>query len=243
MNLCQNSTQIQCSVFDILNRIEPIQYEDDILVINSPVSTSASVIYINEEPIVVNNGVLNFPLNSTVDNEPLKDSPFTGDILELPPQTTINDYKIFTTNYFYFLNNSINKNKSGYYVLLGGGANENPTYNLKGIEFPFIASQDCVLTSLVFSFVGNKGTGLNATTITNINAYIMKIDTAGTITNTGISVTIATCLPNTKPYVDKQFQYPLSKGEAIGIMYTFVGSINSTYGGSQFATLGYKFLT
>ena len=98
MNLCQNSTQAQCSVSDILNRIEPIQYEDGVLVINSPVSINFSTIYINDQPISVNNDILNFPLSTTIDYEPLKDPPFTGDTLELPRQTTINNYTIFTTN-------------------------------------------------------------------------------------------------------------------------------------------------
>lgn len=242
MNLCQNSTHVQCSVSDILNRIKPIQYEDGVLVINSPVLIDFSTIYINEQPISVNNDILNFPLNTTIDYEPLKDPPFTGDTLELPLQTTINNFTIFTTNYFYFLNNG-RRTTSDTYIIPGGGVNLNPTYNFNGINFPFIPPKDCVLTSLIFSFVGNRGTGSSATTVTNVNASIMKIDGSGTITDTGINVSIPTCPPNTRPSVDKKFYYPLSKGEAIGIRFTFVGVINSTYGGCQYATLGYKFLT
>lgn len=242
MNFCQNSTQVQCSISNILNRIEPIQYQDGVLVISSPVSTNSSTIFINEKPISVDNDILNFPLTTTIDYEPLKDPPFTGDTLELPPQTTIDNFMIFTTNYFYFLNN-YRRTTSGTYIIPGGGINIDSTYNYNGINFPFFAAKDCVLTSLIFSFVGNKGTGINATTVTNINAYIMKIDGNGIITDTGINVSIPSCPPNTRPSVDKKFYYPLSKGEAVGIRFTFVGSINSTYGGCQYATLGYKFLT
>lgn len=235
---CKEATDVQCTVSNILNRIEPIQYEDGDLIVNSTLSTNSSVFLINNQPITVEEGVLDFPTNSTIDQEPLNGLPFTGDILELPPWTTINNFMLFTTSYFYFMNQG--KQTSGSYIVNAGGAPIlNPTYNFNGINFPFIAPQDCVLTSFLFSFVGNKG--LNVQTITNINAYLDMIDSSGTITYTGISVNIPTCPPNTKPFADKQITFPLSKGNAIGVRFTYSGSVTTTYGGWQFATLGYRF--
>lgn len=239
-NFCKEATDVQCTVSNILNRIEPIRYENEMLIINSDVSTNSSVVLINNQPILVENGVLDFTANSTIDQQPLNGLPFTGDTLELPPLTTINNFKLLTTNYFYFMNNG--KQTSGSYIVNAGGAPVlNPTYNFNGINFPFIAPQDCVLTSFLFSFVGNKG-GVISETITNINAYLDMIDPSGTITYTGISVNIPSCLPNRKPFADKQFTYPLSKGNAIGVRFTYNGNITTTYGGWQFATLGYRFV-
>lgn len=235
---CKEATDVQCTVSNILNRIIPIQYENGMLIINSTVSTNSSVFLIDNQPITVEGGVLDLPANSTINEQPLNGLPFTGDILELPPLTTINNFKLFMTSYFYFMNNG--KQSSGSYIVNAGGAPVlNPTYNFNGINFPFIAPQDCVLTSFLFSFVGNKGSG---TTITNINAYLDMIDPSGTITYTGISVNIPSCPIDTKPFADKQITFPLSKGNAIGVRFSYTGSITTLFGGWQFATLGYRFV-
>ena len=229
MESCSTSVHIQCALSDILERIAPIQYENETLVISSPVSINSSSIVIDTQPISVRNGVLDFPDTTTIDHEPIKDPPFTGDTLELPPQTVIDNFKIFNTNYFYFMNNG--STNSGNYILL----------NSSGAQFPFIAPKDCVLTSLIFSFLGN--TQASTISITNATAYIDVISPSGVITQNIVSATIPVCPPNTKPYVDKKFYYPLSKDYAVGIRFTYDQGTISGFGGCQFATLGYKFLT
>lgn len=235
MEPCLSSFPIQCEVSQILERLEPIHYEDGILVVSAPVSVGSSAILLGDQTIGVQNNVLNFPDNSTIDQEPLKDPPFTGDILELPPETVIDNAIIFTTNYFYFMNNS--STNSGNYMLL----NELFGYSGGG-RFPFIAPKDCVLTSLIFSFLGN--TEASTVSITNATAHIDIISTSGVITQSVVTATIPVCPPNKKLYVDKKFYYPLSKNYAVGIRFTYdQGTIPSGTGGGQFATLGYKFLT
>lgn len=236
--LCRGVADVQCAVSDILERIEPIRFENDVLSVSSPFSTNATMLLINDEAITAENGVLNLPPDSTIDHQPLQGLPFTGDTLELPKHTSINGFELFTTNYFYFMNNG--NTNSGNYIVNAGNFNANPTYNFNGVNFPLIAPRDCVLTSFIFSFVGNKG-GSGAD-ITNINAYIDIIDQAGVITYTGISVNIPICPRNTKPFADKAINYPLSKGYAVGVRFTYTGTVTTTYGGYQFASIGYRFL-
>lgn len=229
MKSCSDTSVLQCSISNILERIEPIQYENDTLVISSPVSINSSSIVIDNQSIQVQNGVLDFPDNTTIDYDALKGLPFTGDTLELPPQTVIDNFKIFNTNYFYFMNNG--STNSGNYILL----------NSNGNRFPFIAPKDCVLTSLIFSFLGN--TQASTVSITNATAYVDIVSPLGIITPNVVSATIPVCPPNKKPYVDKKFYYPLSKDYAVGIRFTYDQGTISGFGGCQFATLGYKFLT
>lgn len=231
METCSTSSNyVHCEISNILRRIEPIEYDNEMLVISGDVSVGSSTILLNNQTISVQNGVLEFPNSTTIDYEPLKDPPFTGDTLDLPPQTVIDNYKIFTTNYFYFMNNG--STNSGNYILL----------NSSGAQFPFIAPKDCVLTSLIFSFVGN--TQASTVSITNATAYIDIVSPSGVITQNVVNATIPVCPPNKKPYVDKKFYYPLSKDYAVGIRFTYdQGTIPSGFGGCQFATLGYKFLT
>ena len=233
---CKGVPDVQCAVSGILDRIEPIRFEDGVLMVDGSFASSGTTLLINDEAMTAENGVLNLPPDSTIDHQPLQGLPFTGDTLELPQHTTINGFQLFTTNYFYLMNNG-NKNSGNYIV--NSSFPLNPTYNFNGINFPLIVPRDCVLTSFIFSFVGNKGGG---TDITNINAYIDIIDQAGAITYTGISVNIPTCPPNTKPFADKTLNYPLIKGYAVGVRFTYNGTVTTTHGGYQFSTIGYKFL-
>jgi len=236
MSCCQNVPQVACAIEEILNRIEPIQYVNDTLVINSPLSVETAV-YINEEPLTIVDNVLDLPDTSTIDGNPLDGLPFTGDILELPPQTTIDGFSIFTTNYFYFFNTS-GYTSSGNYIIgsniLAFGVIV-PTTNL---VFSFFAPEDCFLTSLVFSFAVQSSA---PSTIINATAEIHVIDPSNplVVINTGITATIPSCPRGTKYYADTTFQYSLPKGWSVGIYFTYAGSAGGT---CQFATLGYKFV-
>jgi len=233
MNCCQSVQTVDCSVQEILRRIEPIQFVGGVLTINSPISVENNTVYINNQPLSVASGNLELPEDSTIDGAPLDGLPFTGDILELPPQTTIDNFSIFTTNYFYFFNVSNSYSTSGEYIV-NSQYTSSPTTN--NIRFPFFAPEDCILTSFVFTFaVGTSA----PSTITNATGYIDVMDTLGNITFTGVSATIPICPRGTKYYAEKSLQYPLSKGYSAGIRFTYSGTAGSW---TQFAVLGYKFV-
>lgn len=232
MNCCQNVPSVDCDVQEILQRIEPIQYVDGVLVVDAPVSAQSAV-YINNQPLTIVSGDLELPADSTIDGSPLDGLPFTGDILDLPPQTTIDNFSIFTTNYFYFFNVVVDIDSiSGEYIVNSQYTSSPSTNN---IRFPFIAPENCILTSFIFTFaVGSSA----PSTITNATGYIDVINTAGVITYTGISATIPLCPKKTKYYAEKKIQYSLPKGHSVGIRFTFDGTAGSW---RQFAVLGYKF--
>lgn len=232
MNCCQTVPNVDCNVQEILRRIEPIQYVDGVVVVNGPVSVQDAV-YIDNKALTLVAGDLELPSDSTIDGTPLNGLPFTGDILNLPPQTTIDNFKIFTTNYFYFFNVSNSYLTSGEYIVNSQFTSSPSTNN---IRFPFTAPENCILTSFVFTFaVGTSATS----TITNATGYLDIIDTLGNITYTGISATIPSCPRGTKNYAENSFQYSLSKGHSVGVRFTFNGTAGSW---AQFAVLGYKFV-
>lgn len=227
---CLQVPTVECNLQTILARIEPIQYVNDTLVVDSPLSVK-DTITIGDETLTIVNNVLELPQDTTIAGTPLNALPFTGNILELPPQTAIDGFNLFTTSYVYFFNSG-NTTTSNNYIInaryIGSITNT--------IKFPFVAPENCVLTSLIFSFAVSSSA---PSTITNATAYIDVVDLVGTITYTGISVTIPTCPKSSKYFADTKFQYSLAKGHGVGIRFTYSGSAGSV---CQFATLGYKFL-
>lgn len=232
MSCCQKIPLMNCEIEDILNRIEPITYDGETLFVNSPISVNGEI-SIENQPLVVQGGVLELPIDTTIAGTPLNALPFIGDVLTIPPQTTIDGFTIFTTNYFYFFNTS-NLNTSGSYIINSEVLGANPPTN--NIKFPFFTPENCILTSLIFSFAVSSSA---PSTITNATAFIDVISPTGTVTYTGISTTIASCPRGTKYFSDTTFQYPVAKGHSVGIRFTYSGSSGSN---CQFATLGYKFI-
>lgn len=233
MKCCSSIQSVDCDVHEILRRIGPIQYKDGVLVVSSQMSVENALV-ISNQPVSVVSGNLDLPGDSTIDGTPLNALPFTGDILELPPQTTINNFSILTTNFFYFFNVSNSYLTSGNYIInsLYSGATITD-----GIKFPFFAPEDCYISSFIFTFaVGTSA----PSTITEATGYIDVIDTLGNITYTGISATIPICPRGTKYYAEKKINSPyfLIKGHSAGVRFTFNGTAGSW---RQFAVLGYKF--
>jgi hypothetical protein len=190
-----------------------------------------NAIYISDQPLTLVSGNLTLPGNSTIGGTPLNGLPMTGDILNLPPQTTIDNFSVFTTNYFYFFNIS-NSSTSGSYII---NSLEIGTTTTNDIKFPFFAPEDCILTSFIFSVAVST---VGVSTMTNATGYIDVMNTSGVITYTGISAVIPFCPKGTKYYAEKYFNYPLPKGYSAGVRFTFSG----VAGSCQFAVLGYKFL-
>jgi hypothetical protein len=231
MNNCPTKiSTVDCEIETILQQIEPIQYDNNNLIVSSPLSVENTVT-ITDQSLTILNNVLELPENTTIDGQPLDQVPYTGDILELPQETTIDGFSLFTTSYYSFFNSSI-QNASGNYIIGSTYTGSASNY----IKFPFFVPENCILTSLIFSFAVAS---TSPSTISNATAFIDIVDPVGTITYTGISVSIPYCPRGSKYYANKYFQYPLTKGYSVGIRFTYDGTAGSC---SQFATLGYKFL-
>lgn len=229
METCQSINSIHCSIGDILQRITPIKYIDNVLVINSPMSVGTSL-YLDSVSIGGSNGVLELPQGTTVGGVPLLSPQYIGDIYQLPSKTNIDGFRINDAHFFNFYSRAIIL--SGSYI---NNYNSFPAGNYPWF-FPFFVPQDCVLTSLRFSMaIGSSGTS----TITNATATIYTWSLSGVVTNTGISTVIASCPVNTRTYAEITFQYPVLKGISIGIRVQYSGSASATI--TPFAVLGYKF--
>lgn len=240
MENCKGISKMKCIVKSILERITPIEYIDNILVVNSPVSITSTSITIAGVSIVGSNGVLELPEGTTVGNTPLLSPQYINGIYTLPNNTVIDGTSILNVNYFYFyttntFGTTYNFRSGSFINNCGGG------YTISSTDagnFPFFAPADCVLTSLRFSMVMSTE---SSTSITNVIARIFTVSLSGVQTDTGIvTPTIASVTPQTNNYAEITFQYPLKKGSSVGIRVTFSGGFFRT-GISPFATLGYKF--
>lgn len=243
MENCENLKQMKCEIYSIIKRITPIQYIDNILVVNSPLSITNTSLTIGSVPIIGSNGVLELPEGTTVADTPLISPRYINGIYTLPSKTIIDGRLILNVNYFYFYTtNTTNEYGSTYSFLSGSFINNCGGYVSSSIDpgnFPFFAPVDCDLTSLRFSIAlpGGKGESF----ITNVVATIYTMSLSGMQTNTTISTpSIATVPIQTRKYAETTFKYPLKKGYSVGIRVTFNGFVIDK-GVSVFATLGYKF--
>lgn len=231
---CQNIQDMDCSINNILQRITPIDYIDNVLVINSPVAVDTSVT-IDNVVIGGQDGVLSLPEGTTVGEVPLLSPNYINGIYVLPNKTVIDGYPILNTNYFYFYTTNTTTP-----AFLNNGFINNSRNTTTSITFipnyPFVVPADCVLTSLLFSYVVGSGTS----SITNAKATIYTMSTTNTATNTGISTTIPTCPINSRNFNSVNFQYAVQAGVRVGIQVSFSGTSSSNR--AVFATLGYKFL-
>ena len=99
METCQSINSIHCSIGDILQRITPIKYIDNVLVINSPMSVGTSL-YLDSVSIGGSNGVLELPQGTTVGGVPLLSPQYIGDIYQLPSKTNIDGFRINDAHFF-----------------------------------------------------------------------------------------------------------------------------------------------
>lgn len=251
-NCCQEIQDIKCSVNNISQRIIPIQYIDDKLVIEGTVVigsltannfTANNFIVNNLVPSANNtynigsstNWFSNIYVNEIytssihVDNAQIK---ATGDILELPLKTTINGWPVLNTEYFHFFTNYTTPFPSDRYILIGSTTS---TGNVETRCFPFVAPETCVITSLMFSFaIGASG----SSSITDATAFIDLIDTNGNVYYGLQSVIISSCPLNTKNYKESTFELTINKGDSIGIYIQYTGSTTAT--SNPCVILGYR---
>jgi hypothetical protein len=150
----------------------------------------------------------------------------------------IDGYPMLNTNYFYFYTTN---NLSAQTFSSGCFINNNiSTSSVSSTSFVanylFLVPGDCVLTSLLFSFVVGAGTS----SLTNVVATIYTISLQNVVVDTGITATILACPVNSRNFSFSNFQYTVQNGHRVGVRVTYTGS--STAIMTAFATLGYKFL-
>jgi len=234
---CQNIQDMDCSINNILQRITPIDYIDNVLVFNSPVSVDTSVT-IDNVVIGGQDGVLSLPEGTTVGGVPLLSPHYISGMYVLPDKTMIDGYPMLNTNYFYFYTTN---NLSAPTFSSGCFINNNiSTSSVSSTSFVanylFLVPGDCVLTSLLFSFVVGAGTS----SLTNVVATIYTISLQNVVVDTGITATILACPVNSRNFSFSNLQYAVQNGHRVGVRVTYTGS--STAIMTAFATLGYKFL-
>jgi hypothetical protein len=226
-------TDLSCSVNNILQRITPITYQDNMLVIDSPLSVGTALT-LQDTTLQGSGGVLGLPEGTTVGGTPLL-SPHTVDgMYQLPDKTILDQFPVLNTNYFYYYTTnlpSVNF-QSGYFINNRFSGSSSTT---EAANYPFFAPRDCVLTSLLFSLV----VGPIGSSITNATATLYTVSLTGVVANTGVSVVIPACPVNTRNYADTTFQYPIHQGCSVGVKVAYAGS---AYHVDAFATLGYSFL-
>lgn len=232
---CETIQAVDCSLYDILQRITPVEFIDGVLIVSSPMSVTTSLT-IDDITIEASNDVLELPEGTTVGGVALLSPHYVDDVYVLPSKTLINGFTILNTNYFYFYSTS------SFSFLMTTGIFINNTYNSDtsityAPNYPFLVPSTCVLTSLLFSMDVNAG---GFSSITNAKATIYIMSSSNTVTNTGISTTIAACPISSRNFNSINFQYPVPSQSRIGVRVEYNGSASVAY--TPFATLGYKFI-
>lgn len=248
MNDCIKIKNLDCSLRSILDRITPIEFIDNVLVINSPLTITDGTITIGETIITGTGGVLSLPEGTTVDGTPLLSPQYVDGVYVLPDKTEIDGTQILNVNYFYYYtaytpeDSYYNNNPfaSGYFINNCGGYSGTPNASDPG-NYPFFAPADCVLTSLRFSVAQvYPDFGFAFTDIRNMRATIYTMSLSGIQTATPIDVFIAGDIDfDTRRYAETTFQYPIEKGVSVGIKVVYQGETEGAI--TVFATLGYKF--
>lgn len=235
---CQDIPEINCAAVSINERIAPITFEEDTIVIDAPLETGAPFSVSGAE-INVEAGHIEIPAKTLLNGVPLISDAFVGDAIPIPSNTTINGYKPTIEQYFYFFSTTSSTflidTFNGYIINGRDFTTSTPVIDLRG--FPFIAPEDCVLTSLRLSYIltpgliGVPGDGRISLDVidTNLNPFF-----------TGVSYDIIAPGANSNTSFYKQFEYMLRKGDSVGLYVSGTSQFNG--GILVFATLGYRIL-
>jgi len=236
---CQDLQDIQCSIPSINERIFPIDYNNDTLMVNTAISVETSL-SIGGAQISAETGHIDLPARTLINGVPLLSDAFVSDVINLPTDTTIGGYTPTIEQYFYFFTSTsstfgLNFAPSGYMINGLTVTTGTPTVDMRA--FPFIAPADCVLTSFTLVYVvtpglfGNAGDGRVSLDLIdkNFNPFF-----------TGISYDIIAPSNNSSTFFQSQFEYYLQKGDSVGVYVS--GSAQFNGGVSIYATLGYRII-
>lgn len=237
---CRNIKQIKCSTVKINERIVPIQYINDTLVVEAPMFINNNL-SIGDAIISTENGIIDLPAKTLVNGTPLISDAFTN--ISLPPETIIDGYVPTTEQYFYFFTTDytrLNYQYTGY--LLNGTDGSTLEYLTVSLNtFPFIAPEDCVLTSfkLIYICVPDP----DDTPPSDGYISLEVLDTELNTFFTGISYNVIEPSPDSRTVFETQFEYYLKKGDSVGL---YISGTAGSPGGPErgglavYATLGYR---
>jgi hypothetical protein len=237
MQTCsQNVQDISCSLVAIHDRLVPIDYENNILNISTPIVVEKQLL-IDSALIVNNDSVLDLPAKTLINGVPLISDAFST--ISLPSETMWNGYTPTIEQYFNFFMSSsstfLNIAPNGYMINGTIETISSPVSDLRG--FPFIAPEDCVLTSFKVYYILTAGTFG-----TPGDGYI-SLDVVDTNSNpffTGISYNIIKPASNSQTFYESQFEYFVKKGDSVGV---YVSGTSQFQGGvSVYAVLGYRII-
>lgn len=238
-NCCQDISSITCSAVDIQKRIEPIEYINNNLVIDSFISVKDSLSIGGAEMSIVNDKI-NLPAKTLVNGTPLLADAFTNDIIPLPTNTIIDGFFPITEQFYYFYTATDGIfNYKGYIV----NGQETPAATRTASQVPrgysFLVPEDCVLTSLKFVFTFDPGSYSATTPIASV--LIDVLDTNLVVYYTGFYMEVPAPTSKTigKAFAEQQFEYFVRKGDCVGV---WVDSSVFSGTNTAYAVLGFKVL-
>lgn len=238
---CQDIPDIACAIVGINERIVPLEYTDNTLIIDSPLLVE-NTLTIGGAVISMTDGHINLPAKTLVNGAPLMSSAF--ETINLPDNTMIDGHQPITEHYYYYFTALKGAQTLDGYIVNGypntvgkfsPSKQIQPTYG-----FSFTAPEDCVLTSLKVLCVLQTTSPNPSPAPTNISIVLDVMDTLLNTYYTGVLLEIPSPSANSRNFVETVFEYPVFKGDAAGVY--VVGSTDTLGTISVFATLGYKML-
>lgn len=234
---CQDIQDIQCSIPAIQERIVPIDFINNTMVVDSAISVE-NTLTIDGAEISTETGHIDIPARTLLNGVPLLSDAFLSQVINLPTDTILNGYAPTIEQYFYFFTATsstflLNFAPNGYMINGLTITTGTPTVDMRA--FPFIAPEDCVLTSFKLLYVVSPGISGNAG---NGRVSLDLIDKNFNPFFTGIAYDIIAPSNDSRTFFQSQFEYYLQKGDSVGIYVS--GSAQFNGGVSIYATLGYR---
>lgn len=239
-NCCQDISTITCSIVDIQKRIEPIEFVNNNLVIDSSISVE-DLLVVGAAQISIVNNKINLPAKTLINGTPLLADAFINDIISLPTSTIIDGYFPITEQFYYFY--TATDGVFGYRGYIVNGE-ENPVSTRTASQVPrgysFLAPEDCVLSSLKIILTFQAGSYSGTSPIASV--LIDVLDTNLVVYYTGFYMDVPAPTSNTigRVFAEQEFEYFVRKGDCVGVWV----QDNLLVSGSMtaYAVLGFKVL-
>lgn len=239
-NCCQDVPKLACSTENIMKRIEPIDYINGILTVNSPLNVSDSLSIGGAQMSVLKDHI-NLPARTLINGVPLLSDAFLDDVISLPTSTKIDGYFPITEQYYYFYTAT-----DGTLVYTGYIVNglETPVSTRTAAQDPraysFVAPEDCVLSSLKFLYTFQAGSYTGTSPIASV--LIDVVDTNLVVYYTGFYMDVPAPSSNTigRVFVEQDFEYFVRKGDSVGVWVQDNVLVSGSI--APYAVLGYKIL-
>lgn len=118
---------------------------------------------------------------------------------------------------------------SGQYLRWISAFSSNPSSFL---NFPFFLTEDATVRSIGLYIFSNS-----LTEVSNVVVELRLLNLDGSVVKTGQTLKIHQVPKNTRTYADVNFEYPVKKGQCVGLYMTFEGNFSASVG--ILARIGY----